>query len=227
LAASTLDIELIQRFPCLTWKIDTSFGARWARLEREGTVVGFGDVGNGVSLTGLATGSNLIEGMGFTASIGSNVPLISHPCGCVGECQCPPCHWFWFWNFRGSVLWSDGKAFALTEATAVTKNAAAGFATSRDSAFVGEDLSQTVSIAGLQLGVEYQRCLTCLPATCFIRGGFEYQHWDTGDMLAQSDSFALLVGGDPQFGGGVDARARAHDGNLDLLGFFVGAGLTY
>jgi hypothetical protein len=55
----------------------------------------------------------------------------------------------------------------------------------------------------------------------------EYQHWDTGNVLAQSNSFAFLRGGAPPFGARVDASAIAHDGDLDLLGFVLGAGLCY
>lgn len=235
LRADVVDIELTQRFCFLGCELDTSFGARYAELERNGTVVGYGDVGNGVNLYGLAMGSNDISGTGFTTSIGGRKPLNffwCHSCNdCGGPCGgtcCNPCgRWLGFWNVRGSVLWADSTVSALTDANAVIKDTVVAAASSRNKASATRDHSETLGIIELQLGIEYQRHLRCCPAIAFVRAGAEYQYWDTGDLTANSNSFASLQGSPPPFGGRVDAVADAHDGDLGLIGFILGAGLTY
>ncbi|MFH1922157.1 MAG: hypothetical protein ABIP48_20025, partial [Planctomycetota bacterium] len=47
LNADVFDVELTQRMCCGVWKIDSSFGGRHARLERNSTVLGYGALGNG------------------------------------------------------------------------------------------------------------------------------------------------------------------------------------
>ncbi len=215
LRIDTIDIELTQGLPCfLGWKMDSSFGGRYAKLERNLTVVGYGTVDNDVDLYGLAMGANDMEGSGITFSLQGRRPI-----GCDGG-------WHTFWRYRGSLLWSDSTASALTEANAVTEDPV-GSANSRDQAFAHRDNTENVFISEIQLGVQYERCLNCLPAILFFRAAFEYQHWNTGSVSARSNSFAYLQGGPPAFGGRVDARSNAHDGDLDLVGFTFATGLTY
>ncbi len=172
-------------------------------------------LGNGMDVLGLAIGANEIEGTGFTASIGGRKPIFNG------------CGWSFFWNFRGSFLWSDTSAFALTEADALATPAIGiGSAHSRDLAAATERHAN-VFIAEVLAGIEYERCLQCYPATVFFRAAFEFQHWETGDPRAQSNSFAFLQGAPPAFGGRADAFSVAHDGNLDLIGFRIGCGFRY
>jgi hypothetical protein len=227
LRACTLDVELIQHFCLLERSIETSFGARHAELARNGTVVGYGDLGNDVSLYGFAMGAFELSGTGFTTSIGARNPLFDRVCECDGKCTCATSGWHWFWNLRGSVMWADATASALTDANAFTKNVAVASAYSRDKAYASRDHSETLAIGEMRLGLEYQRCLQCLPATVFFRSAVEYQHWSTGDLTATSSSYAFLRGGSPEFGGRVDASANAYKGQLDLFGIALGAGLTY
>lgn len=211
-----LDIEVTQKMCFHCWQVYTSFGGRYAHLERSSTVVGFGTLGNNVDLVGLAIGANELEGCGFTFAIGAEKPL-----GCCF------CGWNLFWNFRGSCLRADTKAYALTDANAVTiQPIGQASAHSRDEAFAGKE-AQDVFIAEFQAGLQYERCLCCVPATLFFRAVLEYQHWQTGDVTAQTGSFAFLAGGPPAFGGRVDASANGHDGDLTLFGVSVSAGLTY
>ena len=108
LDADTLDIEITQSGFCVgNWELETSFGGRYARLHRKATALGFATLG-GVDLTSLAMGTNELEGAGFTFSIGGKRQL-----GCDSGWHC-------FWNYRGSLLWADTKALALTEASAVS-----------------------------------------------------------------------------------------------------------
>ncbi len=237
LRADVLDIELTQRYHFLGQQIDTSFGARYAELERNSTVVGYGDLGNGVNLYGLAMGAYDISGTGFTTSIGGRKPLqffwcrSCDSCGdtaCGDQCARPCGRWLGYWNVRGSVLWADSTVSSLTDANAVINNGSTvGSAFSRNKASASKDHTETLGILELQLGVEYQRHLRWCPAIGFLRIGAEYQYWGTGNLAATSNSFSFLQGGTPAFGGRVDAVADASSGYLGLIGFTIGAGLTY
>ncbi len=214
LQANVFDLELTQRFHLRCWQLDTSFGARYADLERNATVLGYGQLGNGVDVYGLALGANEIEGTGVTASIGGRRNF----CECGG--------WHLFWNLRGSVLWADATASSLTDATAITNNPP-GVANSRDLAFVQVDHSETVWITDAQLGLGYDFGLCRCPGLFTFRVGLEYQYWNTGDTRSQSDSFAFLQGGPPAFGGRADASSFSHDGDLDLIGLVMGLNWSY
>jgi len=215
LKAETLDVELTRRFCFGSWILDTSFGGRYAHLERHAKVVGYGTLGDDVDVVGLAIGANEVKGAGLTVSIGGRKP-ITH------------CGWNVFWNFRGSSLWcDDALASALTDANVVTDPAlVVASAHSRDQAFATKD-NEDVFISELQLGLEYERCLQCLPAKLFFRAAFEYHHWEIGDIQARSNSFAFLQGGPPNFGARVDADAQADNADLDLIGFVLAMGLRY
>lgn len=227
LRAQTVDIELFHEFCFAHGTLDASFGGRYASLRRTGAVTGFGTVGN-VDVLGLALGSNEVEGTGLTASIGGRKPLGCFGKGCdscvsCNTCCAAPCGLNFFWNFRGSVLWADSTVSVLTDANAITKPPiGAASASSRDKAFATNDHSENVFIADLQLGLEYNFGVCCLPGLFSVRGGVEWQHWETGDLIARSNSFAALQGGPPPFGALTEANADAHDGDLDLIGFFVG-----
>lgn len=245
LRADTIDLEITHRYCIKNWRLDTSFGARYARLERNATVLGFGTLGD-VDLLGLAVGSNSLEGMGFTASIGGRSPIglrwakhkdkdyKAHPPFDKIHSGIAAYHpellsgWSWYWGVRASVLWASTTASAFTEASAVVKAPiGAASANSRDKAFASKDHNDTVVIGEAVLGVQWEKCCKCIPASCFFRAGLEYQHWETGDVFASSNSFAFLHDGPTTFGGRVDASANATDGNLDLFGIFIGAGITY
>lgn len=217
LKADVIDIELTQGLCFGDWRIHSSFGGRWARLERNSAVLGYGSVGEGVNLYGYAMGANVLEGPGFTFALGGRKPI---------QVCFLPCGWHAYWNYRGALLWADATASAFTEANAVT-GSPPGTAYSRDKAFACKDLSETVYISEVQLGLQYEEPICGTPAVLFLRAGMEYQHWQTGDLWARSNSYAFLQGGSPAFGGRVDARAEAHDRELDLIGFVIAGGLTY
>jgi hypothetical protein len=213
LDANTFDVELTRGFCCGGWKIDASLGGRYVNLKRNATVVGYGTAG-GVDLYGLAMGAHELEGSGFTFSIGTRAPI--HFLSGL----------YFYSTYRGSLIWADASTAVLTEANAVSYDPA-GSANSRDRAFACTDNDERLFISEFQLGLQYEYCLPCCPAKIFLRGGMEYQHWETGDLAATSGSYAFLQGGPPQIGGRVDAAAEAHQGTLDLIGFVLGAGVTY
>jgi hypothetical protein len=224
LRATTVDAELFHEF-CFPHghTLEASVGARYARLRRGAAVTGVGELGD-VDLLGLAMGWNEMEGTGITASIGGTRPL--HMGACRKGCDpcCPPPCLNLFWNLRGSVLWADMNTSVLTDANAnINNNSAIASASSRDQAFTSIECD-TAFIGDVQVGVEYKFGFCCVPGIFSLRSGIEYQHWALADLVARSHSFAFLQepADPPAFGGQTDARANGSDGNLDLLGFFVG-----
>jgi hypothetical protein len=215
LNTDTVDVELTHSFDFCTSEYEASLGARYASLERNSTTVGYGTVGD-VNLLGVAMGANEIEGAGFTGMLSGRKPL-----GCN-------CGWHAFWRYRGSLLWADSTASVLTEGNAVIKAPiGAAAANSQDRASASKDHDETVFISELQLGVQFCQPLCCSPALFFFRVAVEYQLWRTGDVFAESNSFASLAGGPPLFGGQVDATSKAHDGGLDMFGLVIGTGITF
>lgn len=238
LKADAIDIELTHGLSWGCWKVGASFGGRWAKLERKSMVVGHGTIGNGVNLYGMAAGATEIEGPGFTFAINVRRPLgCGRGCGtesgCAADCGetnlCQPARpcggWHLYGGFRGSALWVCPEAYAIAEANAVTADPGSAYA--RNEAYAVADGTTIAFVAEAQLGVQYERYLCSIAGTVFFRAGLEYQHWTTGHAYAEADSFAFLQGGPPAFGGLVEAAAAAHDGDLDLLGFVISAGLDW
>ncbi len=208
------DLEFTQELCCYNWTFNTTIGARYADIERESKVVGIGRLGNAVELLGLATGGNEMDGAGVTFSVGGSRALY-HKCG-----------WNMFWNYRGSYLYADYSVSALTQADVFRVGSPVGV--SRDFAYAAADNDcDGLYVSEIQLGLQYERQLCCVPALFFCKFAVEYQHWDTGDALAQTGSFGQLTGAPGPFGARVDAFSDAHDGDLDLIGFTIGTGFTY
>jgi hypothetical protein len=247
LRADVFDVELTQRYCLHMNTLDLSFGGRFASLKRNATALGYGTLGD-VDLTGLAVGANSLAGWGFTASISGRVPfglLWAKHHGDEKKEPHPPfdwvhsriaccypgllCGWSWYWGLRGSILpCADSEAYALTEASAVVNTGPQiGAANARDQAYASKECSDTIMIGEARLGVQWETCCCCIPATFFFRTGLEYQHWETGNVYARANSFAFLHDGPDTIGGRADASAVATDGTLDLFGFFIGAGITY
>lgn len=245
LEAQTVDLEITQQFPFCGRQLDTSFGARYAHMVGQSNTVGYGDVGNGVSLYGMAMAADELEGAGFTASIGGRWDF----CDCCGP-SCQSCStdaagsaqasqescstvpgwlmgWGAFWNVRGSAIWADSTVSVLTDANAAVKGTAAATAYTRNEAYACDDRGGILGIGEVQVGVEYRRCLACVPALFFFRTGLEYQRWNIGDLSGTSSSNAYLMGGTPIFGGRVDAVAQADNGYRDLFGISLATGLTF
>ena len=84
-----------------------------------------------------------------------------------------------------------------------------------DDLFIGE----------IQVGIEWDFALRCLPARAFFRTAFEYQYWDASTGLAASGSFAgLSTGGDTyQATTGSSAPGLI----VDFVGLSIGTGFTW
>jgi hypothetical protein len=131
-----------------------------------------------------------------------------------------------FWNVRGSILWSETEAFARTEAHAFTKKFGGSTAFNSDSAYACTE-DDMVGIGEMQIGFEYQRCLKHFPGFLTVRFAIEGQYWGAGSVSARSDSTAFLIGGPPLFGGAASATAFSEAGDLSLLGASMSASISF
>jgi hypothetical protein len=128
-------------------------------------------------------------------------------------------------------LWGPTETAAetgvLTTLTSTDPDAVASAGSVNGASTVAND---TMFIGEIQLGLEWDYALRCLPANAFCRLAVEYQRWSTGTGYSQANSFA---------GSGIDnsgtitqatlgdAFAVADAPELDLVGLAVSTGLTW
>ncbi|MEY4177638.1 MAG: hypothetical protein RLY70_1212, partial [Planctomycetota bacterium] len=229
LAAQTADIELMNSFCFGNGFLDISFGARYAKMDRNLTTLGYGEVGPAdakVSLYGVGSIANSVDGLGFTASIGGRNLIWPMDCPPGPGPGCGPLGVSFVWNVRGSILWSETEAFARTEAHAFTKKFGGSTAFNSDSAYACTQ-DDMVGIGEMQVGFEYHRCLKHFPGFLTVRFAVEGQYWGAGSVSARSDSTAFLIGGPPLFGGAASATAFSEAGDLSLLGASMSASISF
>lgn len=199
----TIDLEIARRFSLAC--VDDSrifFGVRYAEFDVDSSIATREVINTSVVTAFAATESNF-SGPGITFG-GAG----AYPIGCRG--------FELFWAGRGSVLFGETSAAALTAATGVNP---LGSANALNVAFGHAD--DNLFVTELQLGGQYRRPVRCICGTLFVRAAFEYQHWAADEGFAFSTSFANTT----------DASATATsfaDGvDLDLIGFNVGAGINW
>ncbi len=249
--AETVDLEITQPFCIFGCRFESSVGARYANYQANDTLVLVDQMHNSLELTGIAKSSREINGAGPTLALagrknlrigfggqpgGEFLPEFEcAECGsssCLGECNtwrsCHGCFpWNIYWNGRISWLWADESGAALTEASVFQHDGNANIASarSRDKAVITDDSDSSIYTLSFQIGLEYCRPIFCR-SQCVIRAGFEYQHWDLGKNVAESQSFAFLTD-NSNFGGRVDSIAQSSKNYVDLAGFTLMLGLNY
>ena len=211
------DIELTRNFCVHGCKSQLSFGARYALIEHNESIYARSDIwdNGGTVHTGLLTGygrsNRQAHGTGLTFGLNGRKPLFCNSCA------------HWFYNVRSSILWGCNHSSVETEATAVALNGGTLIGGSIDTASVA--VEDDLFIGEVQLGIEWDFALRCLPAKSFFRAAFEYQYWDASSGFAQSGSFAGL--GNPAATDQVSVTASAPGLIVDLIGFSVGTGFTW
>jgi hypothetical protein len=203
--AYTVDLE-VQRRMCLgAWQSYGFFGVRHAGVNNDrllntaslgGLTAGLGDTNT------TATAMQQFNGTGLTFGLWGIRPI------CCGS----PLSFF-FAN-RYSYLFGRHSATAQTYAQA----SYLGFSTDGATASAPSDLF----IAELQLGLQWNANLACLPGTAFARAAVEYQYWDTtGNIFATANSFATT--------GSAAAATSASAGDIlfNMFGLTLGAGLMF
>jgi hypothetical protein len=214
LEAYTIDLEITRRFCIHNCWMQAAMGVRHASIENNEGVTGLALTEEGL-LSGFARANRLSRGTGLLFGLYGRKPL--YPCSCVN----------WFYNARISTLWGPTQTSAETFAQVQSNDPdfVAG-AASVNGAY--SNIDDTLFIGEIQLGLEWNYALACLPANAFFRTALEYQRWDGGKGFSAADSFAgiALDDGFP-VESVVSTSASAAEPQMDLFGFTIGTGLTW
>ncbi len=214
LEAYTIDLEVTRRVCLYDCWMQFSAGVRHAEIEHN-AVLNAEALADDSVLFSYADAHRASRGTGIVLGWYGRKPIF--PCSCV----------HWFYNFRWSAVWGPtetaadtGVLVSLTSADPLAVAAAGsvnGASTrSNGDMFIGE----------IQLGLEWDYALRCIPANAFCRVAAEYQRWDGGTGYSASNSFAgVEINSVPTTFG--NALAVADTPELDLVGLTIGAGLTW
>jgi hypothetical protein len=220
MSAYALDLEVSRRLCVRDCWMQFSGGIRHAEFRHDEFITGnavdsiSGDSSDGTDhVIGYARDDSFSQGTGFVLGWYGRRPVF--PCSCVN----------WFYNLHYSVLWGPTNTAAETAMllTLDDPGVAAGNAGSTNGARTHSD--GTMTIGEVQVGLEWDYALQCLPANSFFRVALEYQRWDGGNGSSSSESFA---------GAAIDnsstvatATASASAPEMNLFGFTLGTGLTW
>ncbi len=206
LEAYTLDAEVTRRFELGCWDLLGSFGFRHAQLDSGNQLTSATFFAPAVSATSAAFSSQEFEGNGITFSLFGKRQIFEGSGLHV------------YFGLRGSALWGDSSAGVLTRATVLTP---IGFADNVNAAYASGDNAE-MFIGEIQAGLQWDHELKCICGSAFVRGGFEWQTWDS-DRASNARAASLAAVN------GLVATAAANSGGADtnFVGFVLGAGLTY
>ena len=203
--AYTVDLELQRRIALGAWNSFGFLGVRHAGLNNDRllNVATLGGLPQGLGDTNTtATSLAQFNGTGLTFGLWGVRPL------CCGS------PFSFFFSNRYSYLWGFQSAVAQTYAQA-------GYlGTSTDYAAASQNAD--LFIAELQLGLQWNAQLRCLPGTAFARAAIEYQYWDTsGHVSASTTSFVITPD--------ASASTSAATNNMlfNMFGLTLGAGLMF
>ena len=208
--AYTLDLEVVRRFCRRNWRWDLGFGVRHAAFDHDTVMSSLSILaagGGGADLISTQFAGSQFNGTGLTLGLGGRRPI---RCGCASTLNL-------FWTLRGSILWGNVDNWAEQTATVSTAGG-----TITVSELAESTLEDDMFIGELQVGVQWEYCLQCLPATAFFRTAFEYQGWDANGGIAQMDTFVTD-------GFSVESLSTTYSSNavMDLVGFAIGTGFTW
>lgn len=224
LDAYTIDWELTRRFCVHDCQMMLSGGVRYALIQSDQSVTGLAqtlanaaDDETTILLSGYGRGDSLFRGTGLVLGLNGSQPLF--PCSCVQL----------FWNLRGSVMWGQTDTSAETFANVESFDpAGAGAAASVNGA--STSLNDDLWIGEVQLGLQWDYCLRCIPARSFVRCAVEYQRWEGAKGFSEAGSAAsgaVFESGVPVTAADIETLASAGAPKLDLIGLTIGAGLTW
>jgi hypothetical protein len=215
LEAYTVDLEITRRFCIHDCWMQAAFGVRHAEIQNNESITGLALTDAGL-LNGFARANRYSRGTGIMMGLYGRKPIF--PCSCVN----------WFYNARWSAMWGPTQTSAETfaAASAVDDDFVAS-AASVNGAYTTID--DTLFMGEIQLGLEWNYALCCMPANAFFRMAIEYQRWDGGDGFSGANSFAGIEVDDGMstVASLVGTNASAQEPQMDLLGFTIGTGLTW
>lgn len=219
LEAYTVDLEITRLFCCHNCWMQFSFGVRHAEIWQAQSITGIADVSDAflpddttAILSGYGRSDSVSRGTGIVLGLYGRQPLF--PCSCIHV----------FYNLRGSVMWGPTETYAETSAQlAVDDLDAIAIAGSANGAHTAVD--DDLFVGEVQLGLEWDYALRCVPANAFVRFAVEYQRWDGGAGFSEAGSFATVdVDGDEAT---IATNATTFRPQLDLIGITLGTGLTW
>lgn len=212
------DLELTRNFCLHGSKNQFTFGARYALIEHNESVIAMAEVPQGL-INGGARSNRQAHGTGLTFGLNGRKPLFRNSCA------------HWFYNVRSSILWGNTTNSVETWSETILLSAdpdVSAVAGSKNGAIA--QLDDDLFIGEVQLGLEWNFAMRCLPARSFFRLAFEYQYWDAGSGNATSNSFSGFsetTGGVTTATSSGTANAGAPGLQVDLIGFHVGTGFTW
>jgi hypothetical protein len=214
LEAYTVDLEITRRV-CLNdcW-MQFSAGVRHAELQHDAGLFGAA-LADDSQIFGFAESHRSTRGTGIVLGWYGRRPIF--PCSCI----------HWFYNAHWSALWGPTNTDAETGvmlAVTSTDPDAVGTAGSVNTA--STHVSDNLFIGEIQLGLEWDYALRCLPANAFCRAAVEYQRWSGGQGYSAANSFAgVEIDSVPTTF--ADSTAVADSPELDLVGLAISTGLTW
>lgn len=201
----TADLEVQRRFCWRNWDMFGFGGVRYASVNNDRNLW-VNNTFDDDLVQGQSFSSQQFNGAGLTFGVFGLRPLFCDD----GALKA-------YFSNRYSVLWGNGVAAVQTQAQALTSG---GAFESIDGAIAGGDGDMFIFEIGA--GLQWETCLCCLPGRAFFRCGFEWQYWDANaGVNVASTSFAA------EGTAAALSTATADDLLFDLVGFTIGAGLTY
>ena len=191
-----------------------SAGVRHAEIEQDASLIATALADDSV-LFGFASGHRQTRGTGLVLGWYGRRPIF--PCSCV----------HWFYNFHWSALWGPTETAAetgvLVSLTSQDPDAVAAAGSVNGASTAVDD---NLFIGEIQLGLEWDYALRCMPANAFCRVALEYQRWTGGraspppirSPASKSTTIPTTLG---------DALAIADAPELDLVGLAISTGLTW
>ena len=202
----TVDLELQRRFCWRNWDMFGFGGFRYASVDNDRLLWSQNTFGTDL-VSQSASSVQQFNGAGVTFGVFGLRPLFCDD----GALKA-------YFTNRYSILWGNGSAGVQTSARAATDGGASF--SSLDGALASGD--GDMFIAEIGAGLQWETCLCCLPGRAFFRAGVEWQYWDANAGVAAS-AFSFADSGSAS----SNASADAGDLMFDLVGFTIGAGLTY
>ena len=205
--AYTTDLEVQRRFCWNNWDMYGFGGVRYASVKNNRSLDSTNSFG-GTELTANSFASQQFNGTGLTFGFLGMRPI-----------WCDDSPFKLFFSNRYSFLWGTGDVAAQTTASSVDQR---GVLTSTNGAAASGQ--GNLFIAEVQLGVQWDACLRCLPGRAFVRTGIEYQYWNAAlGAEAGANSFATVIPSSTS----VTATSNVGDVLFNLIGLNIGAGIMY
>ena len=205
--AETLDLEATRLFCWGDTQMQWAFGVRYGEFQQASALTAYELCGSD-QYAGFASSRLAFGGVGLTSSLTGVRPI-----GCG--------NFNLFYSLRASLLW-DTNTTTSVNTLAMYQAGDGGWADEFNGANAGT--KGNLFIGEIEVGGQWNYALKCIPANAFIRAAFEYQYWGV-----TSDSCAAAFSGAGSLDGtlGVASAISGGCGHTNLLGFAVGAGITY